>query len=144
MGRRLFSLRKIDYSFFKVAREVSFLSTYHGARIGAVVVDGRHIISSGANGEKTNPTQARYNSYRFKDSNTLPKVHAEVAALNPLIGRKEIDFTRLSIYVYRELKTGERALARPCKSCMALCKDLGIRKVFYSTPDGFAEELIGR
>lgn len=135
-------VKKIDYTFFKVARDVSLMATYHGARVGAIVVEGKHIVSSGFNSEKTNPTQKRYNHYRFQNDTCLPKVHAEVAALNPLIGKKEIDFARLSIYVYRELKNGERALARPCPSCMALCRDLGIKRVFYSTPEGFAEEFI--
>lgn len=131
-----------DLTFFNVAREISFLSDYRKARLGAVVVEGKHIVSTGHNSNKTNPTQARYNSYRRIGPEYMPRVHAEVSALNSLIGKKEIDFSRLKVFVYRELKDGTRAMARPCPSCMALMKDLGIRKVFYSTPDGFAEETI--
>ena len=41
---------------------------------------------------------------------------------------KDIDFHNLKLFVYRELKDGSIAMARPCPSCMALIKDLGIKK----------------
>lgn len=131
-----------DLRFFNVAREISYLSDYKRARLGAVVVEGKHIVSTGYNSNKTNPTQALYNSYRKINPIYPARVHAEVSALNSLIGKKDVDFSRLKVFVYRELKDGTRAMARPCPSCMALMRDLGIKKVFYSTPDGFAEETI--
>lgn len=131
-----------DMTFFNVAREISFLSDYKKAKLGAVVVEGKHIVSTGYNSNKTNPTQARYNSYRKINPLYPARVHAEVSALNSLIGKKEVDFSRLKVFVYRELKDGTRAMARPCPSCMALMRDLGIKKIFYSTPEGFAEEII--
>ena len=97
-------------------------------------------MSSGYNSNKTNPTQQRYNYYRNIDVHFPAKVHAEVSALNSLIGKKEIDFARLKVFVYRELCDGTLALARPCPSCLQLIRDLGITKIFYTTKDGFAEE----
>lgn len=131
-----------DLTFFNIAREISYLSDYKRARLGAVVVEGKHIVSTGHNSNKTNPTQARYNIYRKIDKTYPARVHAEVSALNSLIGKKEIDFSRLRLFVYREWKDGTRAMARPCPSCMALIKDLGIRKIYYSTPEGFVEEVL--
>lgn len=129
-----------DRRFFKVAREVSKLSDFSRINVGCVVVDGKRILSSGYNSNKTNPTQQRYNRCRHFDPRFPAKVHAEISALNPLIGKKEVDFSRLKIFVYRELQTGELALARPCPSCMKLIQDLGIKKIFYTTSDGFVEE----
>ena len=133
-------MTKSDKKFFEVARGVSQLSDFSRIKIGCIVVDGKRILSSGYNSNKTNPTQQRYNYYRNIDLHFPAKVHAEVSALNSLIGKKEIDFARLKVFVYRELCDGTLALARPCPSCLQLIRDLGITKIFYTTKDGFAEE----
>lgn len=74
--------------FFEIAKNVSKLSDYKKTRLGAVVVDGKRILSTGYNSNKTNPTQARYNQYREIDVTFPAKVHAEVSALNSLIGKR--------------------------------------------------------
>ena len=33
-------------------------------------------------------------------------------------------------------------MSRPCPSCMAAIKDLGIRNIYYTTDDGFSHEII--
>lgn len=33
-------------------------------------------------------------------------------------------------------------LARPCPACMAMIKNLGIKKIYYTTDDGFAFEQL--
>jgi deoxycytidylate deaminase len=134
-------MKRSDRVFFNMARQVSFLSDYHGPHMGCVCVDGHRVVTSGHNAMKTNPMQHRYNRFRDFDPKYPARVHAEVSALNSLIG-KEVDFSKLTLYVYREHKDGSPAMARPCKSCMALIKNLGIKKVFYTTDDGFAEEKI--
>ena len=133
-------MTKFDKKFFEVARCVSQLSDFSRTKVGCIVVDGKRILSSGYNSNKTNPTQQRYNYYRNIDVRFPAKVHAEVSALNSLIGKKEIDFSRLKVFVYRELKDGTPACARPCASCIRLIRDLGISKIFYTTRDGFVEE----
>lgn len=133
-------MTKFDKKFFEVARGVSQLSDFSRTKVGCIVVDGKRILSSGYNSNKTNPTQQRYNHYRNIDVRFPAKVHAEVSALNSLIGKKEIDFSRLKVFVYRELKDGTPACARPCVSCIRLIRDLGISKIFYTTRDGFVEE----
>jgi deoxycytidylate deaminase len=123
--------------FFNVAREVSRLSDYQKVHIGAVVVEGNRIISTGFNSNKTSTTQYKYNRYRFDGAEQHPaKTHAEIAALAPLINRRDIDWAHTSIYVYREQKDGKITCARPCKACSKLIKDLGIKNVFYSDWDG--------
>ena len=118
-------MKRSDRVFFNMARQVSFLSDYHGPHMGCVCVDGHRVVTSGHNAMKTNPMQHRYNRFRDFDPKYPARVHAEV-----------------TLYVYREHKDGSPAMARPCKSCMALIKNLGIKKVFYTTDDGFAEEKI--
>ena len=140
--KKVASMIRSNRIFFEIAKNVSRLSDYKKTRLGAVVVDGKRILSTGYNSNKTNPTQARYNQYREIDVTFPAKVHAEVSALNSLIGKKDIDFHNLKLFVYRELKDGSIAMARPCPSCMALIKDLGIKKIYYTTPDGYVEEDI--
>lgn len=86
--------------------------------------------------------QWRYNALRF-DTNAAhyyPScVHAEIAALNK-IRYLDIDFSKVDVYVYRELKDGTRATARPCIACETFMRDLGITHVFYTRENSFVEE----
>lgn len=118
--------------FFNITRQVSLLSKYKGPKIGAIVVEGNRILSSGFNSNKTHPLQHRYNIYRhFEDyKNSKPLEHAEVAALSSLIG-KEIEWDRISIYIYRENDKGQKMCCKPCAACERLIKDLGIRNIYY-------------
>lgn len=123
--------------FFNIAKEMSELSNFDRARVGAVVVSGNRVLSASCNSTKTRPLQFYYNIYRnfedYKNSNSCE--HAEISALSPLIG-KEIEWKDVSIYTYRKLKTGERACSRPCPACSKLIKDLGIRNVYFVDEDG--------
>lgn len=132
-----------DSHLFKLARECSMNSDYSGtARVGCVVVYKGTVIAKGFNSDKTHPVQDIWNVKRYKNvgNNYLPsKGHAEILALTK-IKFLDIDFSKVEVFVYRELRDGSLALARPCPSCMAAIKAMGIRKIHYSTPDGFAKE----
>ena len=52
----------------------------------------------------------------------------------------DINFSEIEIYVYRETKGGRKALAKPCAACTKALRDLGIKKVCYTTNDGYCEE----
>ena len=135
-------LTKSHKAYFKAAKAVSELSDFPRVRVGCVVVCGHKIISSGYNSIKTNPTQKKLNIYRF-DVDTPATIHAEVAALLPLLNRKDINFSDVSLYIYREYKNGNPALSKPCPSCLALIRQLGIRRLYYSGDNSYVnEELI--
>lgn len=131
-------MNKRESHLFNVAREVSRMSDFHAQHLGAVVVEGKTIISTGFNTQKTNPTQHRYNFYRNFNhpEKSIPKCHAEVSALNHLIGKKDIDWNNVSIYVYREWKDGSPACSRPCVACSKLIKDLGIKNIYFIDEEG--------
>lgn len=131
-------LSKSHRSYFNAAKAMSELSGCK-QKIGCVVVYKHKVISSGYNDNKTNPLQKKYNKYRFTEE-SVHSVHAEVDALLPLINRRDIDFSHVSIYLYRQYKNGELAPSRCCESCFALIKNLGIRRIFYTTSQGFAHE----
>lgn len=132
--------------FFNIAREVSFLSDFKRTKVGAVVVEKNRIISTGHNMNKTSPIQLRYDIYReITDFNGYkPKAHAEMAALKPLIKRDDIDWSKVSIYIYREWKNGVVSCAKPCAACEQLIRELGIRTIYYTDWNGYfvKEEIL--
>lgn len=134
-------LTKSHRAYFKAAKAVSELSDFRQHHIGAVAVCGHKIISSGCNSCKTNPMQKRLNIHRF-DADTPATLHAELSCLLPLINRKDIDFSSMSLYIYREYKNGDLALARPCASCEALIRNLGIRSIYYTGNKSYINEEI--
>lgn len=132
--------------FFKEAKKESLLSDYNGQHLGAVAVYGDKVILAKAhNSNKTNTTQYFYNRYRIEQkSNIMSKParsHAEVNLLRR-IRFLDIDFSRVSVYIYRELKNGKLGMARCCPACMEALKSLGIKKICYTTDVGYAEERI--
>lgn len=133
--------------YFKFARAASQDATYQGSHnfspaIGAVAEYKGSIVATACNTNKTSPLQARYNVYRYKASNTLSKAHAETVLVQRLRWKfgDSIDWSKVHIYLYREYKDGGLAPSRCCPSCMAMLKELGIKKIFYTTEDGYVEE----
>lgn len=136
-------MSKTERAYFRAARAVSKLSNHPNYKIGAIVVLKHRIISSGYNSDtKTHPLQKRYNQYRFTED-SHHKCHAELSALLPLI-KSRMDLSSANIYVYREDKSHCLACARPCPSCMKLIRDCGIKKIFYSTENGYARENMNK
>lgn len=133
--------------YFKFARVAAMGATYHGSHnfkpaIGIVAVYKKSIVASACNANKTSPLQAQYNVYRYRDSDTLPKVHAETALVQKLRWKfgNSLDWSKVHIYLYREYVNGELAPSRPCPSCCAMLRNLGVKKVYYTTEDGYVEE----
>lgn len=132
-------LTKKDLAYFNMAKEVSTMSNFPRVHMGCVVTDGHRVISSGFNSTKTNPLQKQLNKIRFSED-TNHSLHAEVSALLPLLNRTDINWKKCSIYVYRELKNGQRAMACPCASCRKLIRQLGIKKVYYTGDNSYIFE----
>lgn len=132
-------MTKRELAYFKVAGAISETSNHPQYKIGAAVVLKHRVVSSGANSDtKTHPLQKQYNKYRFEEDSPH-KCHAELTALLPLI-RDNVDLSNASIFVYREHKNHTLACARPCRSCMNLIRDLGIKRVFYTVEGGYTQK----
>lgn len=134
-------LNRIDDRFFCKAKQVALVSDYPKAHIGCVAVYQGQVIGLGCNSNKTHPTQKFYNRYRIPSESMLPKLHAEINCLNQ-IRHLNINFSKVRLYIYRIRKDQPFGLARPCPSCMAAIRDLGIQNVCYTTNDGYAYEKI--
>ena len=131
-----------DINYFNKARDASKFSDFYKCHTGCVIVYKKHIISIGFNSNKTHPLQKIYNKERFIDDSTPHCLHAEIMALVFLKERTDIKWHNVDIYTYRENKYGELRMAKPCKSCMALIKSLGIKKIHYTINNGYANTIL--
>ena len=134
-------LRKIDYKYFNKARNIASISDYKKQHVGCIAVYQGQVIGLGCNTNKTHPTQKYYNKYRKPSDSMLPKLHAEISCINQ-IKYLDINFSKVKLYIYRIRKDQPFGLARPCPSCMAAIKDLGIKNIYYTTNDGFSYERL--
>lgn len=130
-----------DYKYFSKARQAALISDYRKTHIGCVAVYHGSIIGMGCNCNKTHPVQKFYNKYRETRDELLPKLHAEINCINQ-IKNYDINFQKVKLYIYRIRKDRPFGISRPCPSCMAAIKDLGIRDIYYTSNDGYVHERI--
>lgn len=128
-----------DMKYFKKAKQVATISDFSQTHIGCIAVYQGNIIGIGCNTNKTHPIQKYYNRYREYSEKLPAKLHAEINCINQL-KNLHINFSKVKLYVYRIRKDQPFGLARPCPSCMAAIKDLGIRNIYYTTNDGYSHE----
>ena len=138
-------LSKVDEKYFLRARDVALLSDYQKTHVGCVAVYHGHVIAIGCNTNKTHPAQKYYNRFRYIDGVVtkplLPKLHAEINCINQL-KHMNVNFAKIKLYIYRVRSDQPYGNARPCPSCMAAIRDIGIRDIYYTTDIGFAHERI--
>lgn len=137
-----------DKHFFNLAKRESEKASYSGysrVKLGCVAAYHNTILSVGHNENRSHTTQAKYNIYRYDDSKLNhyynPSIHAEIQALNK-IKYLDIDFSKVEVYVYRETADGCVALARPCDSCMAMIREMGIKKIHYTGDNSYITEIL--
>ena len=136
-----FMISSSDRRYFNKARNVATISDYRKIHVGCVAVYQGQVIGLGCNCNKTHPSQKYYNKYREYSEQLLPKLHAEINCINQ-IRHLNINFSKVKLYIYRIRKDQPFGLSRPCPSCMAAIKDLGIRDIYYTTNDGFSYEKL--
>jgi deoxycytidylate deaminase len=136
-------LRHSDIKYFDKARRAATVSNYRKTHVGCVAIYQGQVIGLGCNCKKTHPVQQFYNKYRRQSDDMLPTLHAEISCLNQ-IKNMDINFSKIKLYIYRIRRDQPFGMSRPCPSCMAAIKDLGIRDIYYTTDDGFYHEKIGR
>lgn len=67
-------------------------------------------------------------------------LHAEISAI---IGSSYQDLNGCDAYVYRERRDGKLGMSKPCAGCELALKLAGIRKVYYTSEEGFKEKNLG-
>lgn len=129
--------------YFAKAAKVASISDFKQVHFGCIAVYKSTIIGAGFNTNKTHPIQKYYNRYREEPGNShfSPKLHAEINCLNQ-IRHLDIDFSKVKLYIYRARNDRAYSLSRPCPSCMAAIKDLGVKDIYYTSDDGYVHEKI--
>ena len=136
-------LSKSDYKYYEKAKTAADLSDYRKTHIGCIAVYQGNVIGIGCNTIKTHPIQKYYNRYRksWNKNGIKPTLHAEFNCLNS-IRHLNINFSKVKLYIFRTRFDKEFGMCRPCSSCMAAIKDLGIKHIYYTTDYGFCYEKI--
>ena len=110
---------------FRIAFKEALKSEFKQHRVGAVIVKGNRILSTG------------FNKYGYDSVTRRPTMHAEAAAILKLLKRRKLsDLAGSEIYITRYTRGGRVGLARPCPDCSELIHSCGIHKVHYTTDDG--------
>ena len=112
---------------FLLARKLSKKSTHSQHKLGCCLVKGNRIIGLGFNQDKTSP----------KSTNPFNTLHAEVSAI---INADEEDIKGSVAYVYRETRLGTLGMSKPCKFCSEMLRSLGVKAVYYTSPEGYQQE----
>lgn len=138
-------MTKSDMKYFKKAKQAAQISDFPQVHVGCVATYQGNIIGIGCNTNKTHPMQKFYNRYRecIEEDNAhfAPKLHAEINCINS-IRHMDIQFSKVKLYIYRIRSDQPHGISRPCPSCMAAIKDLGIRNIYYTTDSGYAYEKL--
>lgn len=130
--------------YLKIASDCAKNASYNGpsrVKLGCIAVYHGTILAKGWNSDKTHTDQARYNHLRYDEKRHYcpSKIHAEIEVL-ARIKYLDIDFSKVTLFIYREFSNGTPALARPCISCENYIKQLQIGKIVYTTENGYAIE----
>ena len=119
---------------FQKAKAASTLSDFPTHKLGAVMMLGNKVLAVGYNITKTHPVQKKYNLERGYDPNVKNngQIHAEMMCL---INTKylDVDWSKVSLYIYREHKDHTTAMAKPCPACEKAIQERGINQVYYTT-----------
>lgn len=87
------------------------------------------LISFGWNNiDKTHPMMNVHHEHK--------KLHAELCAINRC--KHKHDLSKAVLFVYGENSKGQ-CVSKPCQYCEEIIKEFGIKKVVYSTYEGFEE-----
>ena len=136
-------LSKSDYKYFDKAKRIAAISDYNKIHIGCVAVHQGNIIGIACNTNKTHPTQKYYNRFREESDILMPKLHAEINCINQ-IKHLNINFSKVKLYIYRIRNDRPYGMSRPCPSCMAAIRDIGIRDIYYTSNDGYDYERMAK
>lgn len=114
----------------RLAQKNALKSKFGQHRLGAVIVKGGRVLSTG------------YNQRRPSAFLKQKTIHAEEHAILKLLkARRLADVAGSSIYVSRFTRGGNVGMACPCQRCMDLIRSVGISRIYYTTDFGTTEMI---
>lgn len=94
--------------------------------VAAIFIKGKPISFGWNDIEKTHPIMSNLNEHK--------KLHAELCAINRC--KHKHDLSKATLVVYGENTHGQ-CTSKPCQYCQEIIKSFGIKKVVFSTYEGF-------
>lgn len=114
---------------FRIANKLAKKSTFLKHRLGAVIVKGNRVVSTG------------FNEIRYSKCTKHSTVHAEEAAIIKLLRQDSRMLGGAELFVTRFTKAGNTGCSRPCNRCMALIKSVGISSISFINEEGNQERM---
>ena len=137
MGGKLMTQQEIISLLCKIAEEVQPVA---GAKMAAALEYNGQIMSVCVNKRKSDPWMKKYGGNEDKIY-----LHAEIGAIKKYCGVKWNTVWKLyggmDLYVVRVKRpiSGSKlwvpAMARPCRICLACAREVGVRRICYTTGD---------
>ena len=113
--------------FVELAKRAARYSE-HQFRVGAVVVHKNRLVSFGHNQPLKSHPRSR---------NRWGRIHAE---LHAILGVPLEVLRGTSLYVVRLTRVGLLATSHPCLECMALIREVGIKRIYFVNDKRIVEE----
>lgn len=113
----------------KLARDFYRRNPWQRKKMCALYIEKSRMCAA-YNSKKTHPLAARYGHLENR-------THCEVSCLQQIKQNNHLNGT---LFIYRESHDGQRRMARCCNSCLQYVKDRGIRKIVYTTNNGYVIE----
>ena len=121
--------RLIDY-----ALKYAHKSVGKNIHVSLLVIRNKTIAYGVNSYNRTHTDNGRF-GYRFNF------IHSELDCIRRTIQTGQINFKRYTLYNFRFGRVrADLLMSKPCMYCMNLCHTFGIRKIYYSTPNGLVYE----
>lgn len=114
----------------ELAGRVANQSMYPNFKHGAVLAKSGTVINVSCNKNGFNSFGARFR----KKQNGEATLHAELGAVLNIERSKTEGST---VYVVRINRKGDKRLSKPCNMCRSALQYCGVKKVVYSTNEGY-------
>jgi cytidine deaminase len=120
------SLSSSDFRWLNYAMDQAVTAPHSQWRVGAVIVRGGSVLSTGVNRYRNHPSKVM--------SLDGVSYHAEEVAI-----RRAGDVAGSKIYVARVTRSGYVGMAMPCERCQEMLNDYGIHTAVWTTPTGWGK-----
>lgn len=114
--------------YYSLLKKLSYRSNHHTHKVSAIITRGNRVIGKGFNLIKTHT----YSPHPYHH------IHAEYLAYLNTDG----DIKGCTVYIFRQYKNGNLALAKPCDSCYKFLVSKGVKNIVYSFQNTFVEEKV--
>lgn len=120
------SLSSSDFRWLNYALDQAVTAPHSQWRVGAVIVRGGSVLSTGVNRYRNHPSKVM--------SLEGVSYHAEEVAI-----RRAGNVAGATIYVARMTRSGYIGMAKPCERCQEMLDEYGIRTAIWTTPTGWGK-----